>query len=234
MVEIAKNHKDQLGRIKDEIRRVHEAWDDNFNRFHMSRNFIFSSSIDTNAYSLVQALGKPPVQANVLEAYLSRQCAEFDSQEPSIYCHAKAGDAPDDAQVDFLQGYCKRKLYEVKKNNTQFKTFQEQMSGGFSVYEIYTDYVNRLGFEQDIFFKKVENPTLCGFDLMAEEPHKADGRFCFKVYPLLKDDFELQFPGIDVSDVNFSRTIEGFTWAYKANEQEVLIVCDWYEKKIND
>ncbi len=88
-----------------------------------------------------------------------------------------------------------------------------------------------MSFNQVIKFDRVYDPTLVGFDPLARAPHKGDGRFCFELFPKSREEFEQENPSIDLSGVDFTRNVEGFNWSYSNNQEDILLVCDFYEKK---
>lgn len=75
------------------------------------------------------------------------------------------------------------------------------------------------------------DPTMCGFDNLARFSHKGDGRFCFELYPREKDEFQEEYPHIDLKGVSFRRNFSGFNWSYLNDNSEILVIADYYEKK---
>ena len=98
--------------------------------------------------------------------------------------------------------------------------------------KIWTDYSSPMSFNQDIFWSRVFDPTLCGFDPMARASHKGDGQFSFEIYPMTEEDFKRNYPEARLKNVSYTRDVEGFNWSYKdAQDQKIILVADFYEKK---
>jgi hypothetical protein len=84
---------------------------------------------------------------------------------------------------------------------------------------------------QVIKFERVYDPTLVGFDPLARTPHKGDGRYCFELFPKSRVEFEAEYPNIDLSSISFTRNLQGFNWSYSNNQEDILLMCDFYEKQ---
>lgn len=234
-MEIAQRHKDQLDRIKENIRKSNQYFKLNVERYHQFRKFVYDTTLTDNDKILLASVDKPQVEFNVLEAYLSRQIGEFSKQEPSITVTADNdyNDEPVDVKtVEVIEGYIRHILDEARNFGTQTKIYQETMSGGFSALKIYTEYSNPMSFKQVIKFSKAFDPTLCGFDPMASDPTKSNGAFCYECYPMRDDDFKRQFPNISVDKIKYNRDLSGFSWSYANDKENIIVLCDYYEKKV--
>lgn len=226
----AKNHE-ELQRIKKNIADSYMYSRENCNRFREFRKYVFRESINDQQRQLLQSLNRPPVEFNILEAYVSRLVGEFAMQEPSIEVRPAEGVPVNQKVIDFVEGHIRHLIDEANKNSFANETYKDGLSGGFSVAKIWTDYSSPMSFNQDIFLKKAFDPTLCGFDPLARESHKGDGHYCFDLYPMIEDDFRRQFPNSDFRVIG-RNDIEGFNWSYRDSQnKEIILVADYYEKK---
>ena len=64
----------------------------------------------------------------------------------------------------------------------------------------------------------------------SREPSKKDSEYAFELFPYTKDQFEKKYSR-ELGDVNFSKTQDGFSWYYKIEDEEIVVVADYYEKK---
>ncbi len=230
-MDVAQRYQAQLERIKTSVRQTHDYFKPNYDRYNEFRRFVFESSLKEEDINLLMTLGKPQLEFNVLEAYISRLLGEFSKQEPSIeVCSDNEKDA-DPAMVEVVDQHLRHILFDSKNHHTKYEVYKDLLSGGFSVMKVKTDFANSMSFKQCIEFERAYDPTLCGFDPLAKDSHKGDGRFCFELYPMSKDDFKREYPDISLEQVNFHRDFAGFNWAYTNNTAEILIVADFYEKK---
>lgn len=111
------------------------------------------------------------------------------------------------------------------------KSIPDILSGGFSAMKVWTEYQHEKSFDQIIKIGRVYDPTLVGFDPLAVLPHKGDGRYCFELIPKTKEEFQEEYPDIDLSTLKFSSHLKGFNWSYQNQQEEVLLLCDYYVKK---
>lgn len=232
MAVVNKTAGEQLSRIKKNIQTSYVYFNDNCIRFRDFRKYVFKESVNTQQQAFLQGLNRPVVEVNILEAYLSRLLGEFAKHEPSIEVTPAEG-VPVNAQViDVVEGHIRQTLHSANKSGFSYEIYKDLLSGGFSVAKIYTDYSNPMSFDQDIFWSRVFDPTLCGFDPMARDPHKGDGSFSFEIIPMLEDHFHRQYPDVDIDRIGYNKDVEGFNWSYKDIQgQNIILVVDYYEKK---
>jgi hypothetical protein len=177
-------------------------------------------------------MGKPVIEFNITNAPLSRLCGEFSKQEPSIYVSPEVGSQVDEGVIEVVEGHLRHILFESKKHNTQYNVYRDQLSGGFSNFKVWTEYATEMSFDHVIRFGRTFEPTLTGFDPMAREVDKSDAQFCFEVFPMPKEDFKREYPGIDIDAVQYLKAENGFNWSYRTDDNsDVIILVDYYEKK---
>lgn len=230
---IAQTHQDQLNRIKSNIERGDAYFKPNNERFHEFQKFVFYSAITLQDETVLKAMGKPVIEFNILNAFISRLCGEFSKQEPSIYVSADDGAPVDPETLQVVEGHIRHILFEAKKNNTQYNIYKDQISGGFSSIKIWTEYAHEMSFDQVIKIGRVFEPTLTGYDPNARLPDKSDAEFAWEIFPIPLETFKKDYPDVDTSDMSFNRNSTGFSWAYSGlnNNEKVVIVCQYYEKK---
>ncbi|HEX4373922.1 MAG TPA: portal protein, partial [Puia sp.] len=231
-MEVAKKHQDQLERIKTTVRKAHDYFRPNYDRYNEFKKFIFESSLKEEEITLLMTLSKPQLEFNILEAYISRLLGEFSKQEPDIIVSADDQNTADPITIKFLEQHLRHVLSDEDNHHTRYEVYKDILSGGFSTIKVTTDYANPMSFNQVINIERVFDPTLCGFDQLARYPHKGDGRFCFELYPMEKTKFQELYPVIPINELNFRRDFAGFNWSYLNDATEILILADYYEKKI--
>ncbi len=232
MAQIAKRYQDELAKMKENVEESYAYFKENYERYHDLKRFVFRTNVSVDSQSKLDELSIPPLEFNVLEAYVSRQRGEFSKQEPSFIVHA----APDAGAADvnvlrFFEGHLRAILLDAKKNNFECQVHTDTMTGGFSVIEVSTEYENERSFNQKICLSRVFEPTLCGFDPMARLPHKADGDYCYKIYPMYLEDFKRDYPNVAVGSLQYTKTMAGFAWSYKAGNKDVILLTEYYKKK---
>lgn len=229
-----KKIQDELEGLKKLVLNTNSYSSHNYERFNEFRKLAFETSITEEEKNTNNDLDRPNIEANVTTAYISRLCGEFSKQEPSIevaFDENSSGLNPEIIPV--VEGHIRHILDDAKKSNTQYHTYRDGLSGGFSVMKVFTEYANSKSFRQVIKLRKAKYPTLCGFDPYATEPHKGDGNYAFELYPKTKKDFEEEYEGVDLSEFKFgaSQSIGGFNWSFNTGQEDVLLICSMIKKK---
>jgi rhodanese-related sulfurtransferase len=230
-MDVAKTYQEQLERIKTNVRRAHDYFKPNYDRYNEFRRFVFESSLKSEEITLLMTLSKPQLEFNILEAYISRLLGEFSKQEPDIEVSADDQNNADPITIKVLEQHLRHTLTDASNHHTKYEVYKDLLSGGFSNLKVSTDYANPMSMDQVINIERVYDPTLCGYDQLARYSHKGDGRFCFELFPMEKEDFLDQYPDMPINDINFRRDFAGFSWSYLNDATPIIIVCDYYEKK---
>ena len=242
-MQMSKKHQDRLEDIKDKIRASHDYFRDNVTRYHEFVNFVFNSSLVPNEIDKLQVLQKPALEFNILEAMVSRLRGEFSKQEPCIDARAADGVpleklTPEFMKtIDVIESHLREIFFDGDNDLLENRVYLDLLAGGFSVAEVYTDYINVFSFEQRIFVERVFDVTLTGFDPLARDSHKGDGAYCFQMIPKNREEFEEEFGKDATKDMKFTNASEGgggsessFQWSYKNQQQDIVLVVDFYEK----
>lgn len=228
---VAQMHQDNLSRIKKNVEVSYKYFEDNYDSFNKFKKFVFVTSLTKEDEDILRDLKKPQLEFNVLEAYISRLRGEFSKSAPEIEVSSDKINPVGPEVVDLVENHIRYMEEDFRKDGSAYQIYTDQLSGGFSVIKIWTEYANAKTFDQQIKIGRVFDPTLCGFDPMSELAHKGDGQYCYELYPMRKDEFEVEFPNIDVSKIKFKRNIKSFSWSYSNMNDDVMLVCSYYEKK---
>lgn len=231
MAMLPRTVQDQLTRIKKNIKTSYDYFKPNYDRFNEFRRFVFDTALREEDVNLLLTLSKPQLEFNVVEAYISRLLGEFAKQEPSIEVSADDEMQVDTATVRIVEDYIRHDFYDAKNHHPKYEIYKDLLSGGFSTAKVYTEYTHSKSFDQVIKFDRAFDPTLCGFDPLARYSHKGDGRYCFELFPKEKEDFMEEYPEMDISNISYTRSMEGFNWSYLNNATPIIMIADYYEKK---
>lgn len=228
----------KLQEIKKLVENSYQYWRDNANRYKDFMRFVFKTSLTSEDIQKLKSLNKPTIEFNIIESIINRQRGEFAMQTPSISVRAADGvpiQKLDDRFIQttrFLEDHMREALLDTSNNEgLSYRVYTDQLGGGYSVMKVYNDYINELSFDQRIYVQRVFDPTLTGFDPMAREPHKGDGNYCFELFPRTKEEFIEEFGKEAAEEMKFSRDVGAFSWSYPQQQQDVVLVCEFFEKK---
>lgn len=238
MQELAQKHTDRLHDLKKKVKEAHEYFEENNKRYNEFTRFVCKTSIDAQERGALQQQQKPTIEFNILEAYINRLRGEFAKQTPALTARVADG-VPLNAlteeltmQVEVVQAHLQAIFSDGSNDMLPYNIIGESYIGGYSVMKTGTEYVNEMSFEQNIFVSRVFDPTLCFFDPMARDSHKGDGQFCGEIYPLTSEQFEAEYGENMASEMKFTKSVGDFNWSFKNDTQEIVLVCDFYEKKV--
>jgi hypothetical protein len=230
---VAKKYQDELKNLKKLVEASCDYFKANNQRFHNFQRFTFQSALGAADVSTLEALQKPVIEFNIVNAPVDRLCGEFSKQQPSIYVSAEEGSKLDPQMLEALEGHVRHIIYNLNKDNTQYGVYRDQLSGGFSMYKCYTDYKNEMSFEQELIVERIFEPTLCGFDPMARKVTKKDAEYYWEIFPMTEEEFMMNFPDQDTNDMKFIKLEnQSIAWSYTdTKNKRFVIVCDIYRKK---
>lgn len=234
MSHVAQRYQDRLSRIKATVRKAHDYFKPNYDRFNEFRRFVFESCLSSDELTLLETLSRPQLEFNVLEAYISRMLGEFSKQEPDVSILADDQSKADPLTIKVIEQHLRHVLLDPYNHNTRYEVYKDLLSGGFSTLKVTTDYENPMSMNQNINIERVYDPTLCGFDPLARYSHKGDGRFCFEIFPMAQDDFINEYPSVNIESIDFRRDFAGFNWSYQNDSTNILLVVDFYEKSFKE
>lgn len=238
MAEVAKVHAERLEELKKYVEDWRQYFNDNILRYEKFMRFVFKTSMTNEECSALKDIGKPTIEFNMCEPYISRLRGEFAKQQPSLTVRAADGApstmiTPDFLDtIDLIEAHLRTILFDGCNDMLSYNIYSDQLGGGFSGLKVYTDYINEKSFEQNIYCEKVYDPTLMVFDILAKESHKGDGRFAGQLFPMSKEAFKEEFGEEALEGIKFSRNVAGFSWSFKNEVEEVILVCEFFEKKL--
>lgn len=227
----------KLKEIQEKIIVSHENFKANCDRFHEFTSFVCNTTLTNSARNALKALNKPELEFNILEQEISNQRGEFFMHEPSVFVSVADGTPIEMitqelvAKVEIVEGYMRKAMSKTLNDDTAYKTITDTFIGGFSSWRIIPEYVNDMSFEYKINIEKCDYPTMVGYDPMARDSHKGDGQYCYELVPMRRKEFECMFGNKRTEKMKFSRQQGQFSWSYKSQKEEIILLAYFYEKQ---
>lgn len=231
-----KNGELSLAFIKNDIETSHKTFKHNFETFREFTIMTFKTALSQAEKDNLEQIGKPSIEFGIFEAYISRLRGEFSKQRPSINVQAAEGLAVGRVTDSYLklmkvsQAHIDEITRQADAQGFSDDMYCDTAAGGFGVARVITEYINEKSFLQRIKLEKVLNPCFCGFDPLAKERHKGDGRYCFELYPMSREEFAAEFGEEKAKTFNFTRSVGGFNWTYTNKDIKVVLVADYWVK----
>lgn len=238
MSKVAKKYQDELASLKCMVEDWQDYFSENNSRFNDFKRFVFDTSLSAADKETLRNLGKPIIEFNVCEAYLSRLRGNFAEHEPSVTVSAAEGVGRDEVTpsliktTEFIEAHMREIFDSSRTNGLEYRVYTDCLAGGFSSMRVGTEYANEMSFNQKIVVEAMFDPSMVGFDPMARESHKGDGNYCFEIVPTTKEDFESRYGEGSSKDISFNRSSEGFNWSYSSEDgkNKVALVVYFYKK----
>lgn len=235
--ELTGNPEHDLQTFKDWIRDAEEYWNPNIMRFMYYMNFLCVSTIDKGDEVLLDDMNRPAMMFNQLDAVGCKLLGEFASQEPGIVVSAADGVMVDDDlanMIECVEAHMRYSLSHTNSGNAGNRTFKDEVYGGYGAMEVYTEYLPG-SLKQCIKHQRL-NPTMCGWDPMATEPHKGDGKFCYKKIYMTYESVKLKFGKEVANSISYvngagGSNTQAFSWSYQNTKQKVAVIVEMYVKK---
>ncbi len=231
MAVIARKHTSQLDKIKQSVEQAYTYFRPNYERYHQFMRFVYKSTLTEDDIAVLQTLQRPQIEFNMMEAYISRLRGEFSRMEPGFVIRAQDGfENIDPKLIDILEAHFRSILVDSDNDGFSYDVYTDLLVGGFSVVEVYTDYVSEMSMDQKICTQRAFDPTLCGFDPLARKSHKGDGNFCFQLFPKEAEEVEREYGSDALKGLKYARAFSGFNWSYRAAKKDIVLMCQ-YDKK---
>lgn len=237
MNQVNKGEESKLGELKKYIDESYTYFQSNNERYNEFVKFVFQTSLTQKDLQTLRQLKKPTLEFNILESQISRLRGEFAKQQPSLTVRAADGVPIQQLTkqftntLDVIEQHLRSIFFGGSNDYLEYSIYSDLLAGGFSVVEVYTEYINSMSFEQSIKVDRVFDPTLCGFDPLARKSHKGDGRYCFQIYPMTKQAFEKKYSKTVADRVGTNDGINSFRWTFNNNNEKFICVCVLYEKR---
>ena len=235
MAGIARKHTSQLDKIRDNVEQAYTYFRPNYERYHQFMRFVYKSTLTEDDISVLSTLGRPQIEFNVMEAYLSRLRGEFSRMEPGFVIRAQDGFEQGDPSfpelIAILEAHFRSILVDSDNDGFSYDVYTDLLVGGFSVIECYTDYLSEMSMDQKICVNRAFDPTLCGFDPLARKSHKGDGNYCFQLFPKEAEEVEKKYGSDALKGLKYARSFSGFNWSYRAARKDIVLMCEYDQKE---
>jgi hypothetical protein len=231
MAVIARKYTTQLDKIKQSVEQAYTYFRPNYERYHQFMRFVYKSTLTEDDIAVLTTLGRPQIEFNMMEAYISRLRGEFSRMEPGFVVRAQDGyDDIDPQLLSILEAHFRAILNDSDNDGFSYDVYTDLLVGGFSVVEVYTDYISPMSMDQKICANRAFDPTLCGFDPLARRSHKGDGSFCFQLFPKEADEVEKEYGSNALKGLKYARSFSGFNWSYRAAKRDIVLMCQYDHK----
>lgn len=225
--------QERLDDLKNNVRNAHDYFKNNYDMYAKAKKFVCETTLTPADLEMCEAVNRPIASFNTTDPYLSRQLGEFYKQDFSYSATNSDSTQPVNPElIDFVEGKARHILDAMKQKGIDWRLYKDMLEGGFTGAEVYHEYMGEESFDQEIGVRRVYEPLLMGFDPMANEAGKQDGGFIYYLMPLKLKRLKELYDDIDETKLDFSGSLENFSWCYKVGDEKIVLLCYYFEKKM--
>ncbi len=223
--------------IKRDVEQAYQYSQHNYQRYHEFVAMTFRSALSDQDRESLRYIGRPPIESMIIAAHVSRIQGEFAKQQFNVDVHPSEGIQIDKLSkkyirnLEVLQAHLNEILLQTSNGKFQWELFQDVLVGGMGAAMLSVDFINDRSFLQKINIERMTNPGLVGFDPLAKERHKGDGRFAFRLFPMTQEEFELEYGKDLTKKISFTRAVGSFNWSYINAREKIVLVCEFFQKE---
>lgn len=155
--------------------------------------FIAGEQWPNDMRQLRQVEARPCLTINKLPSFVHQVINDQRMNRPSIKVHpVDSGADVEVAEVE--QGMIRYIEYNSNADVAYDTSVQHATIGGFGYFRLITDYCEENSFDQEIKFRRVQNPFSVYIDPWSQEPDGSDMQYCFITELVSKAEFRQQYP----------------------------------------
>lgn len=230
MANYTKNTKSTVEDIKDKMNSWYTYWNQNNEIYRECNAFLNGDQWDQATRNYYVETKKPVLTMNILYLFLKQVVGEQIQNLPELEVIPKNMQVEQE-KIELLEDLL-RTIFIQSGGEESLQAAAMQIMVGFSVLKINTRYTDDDSFQQEIYFNVVNDPTLCGFDPKAVNKCKDDGDYCYQVYFMNKEEWEMEYPDIPWrSGLFYGLTNNYFNTAYTYSKKDICAIADFYVKE---
>ena len=149
---------------------------------------------------------RPCLTINRLPGFVHQVSNDIRQKKPSPDV-SPVDDSGDIETAEIIQGLIRHIERQSKADAVRSYAAFYQIAAGRGYYRIVSDYADPLGFDQEIYIRRVKNPATVYFDPKCQEPDYSDARWALIVSDMTENEFKAEYPGRELSSAeDFSST----------------------------
>jgi Phage P22-like portal protein len=221
------NELDVLGQAKENLNIWNVYFNENIVRGKDDMNFTLRDQWTAIERSEFTRLFKPAMTFNKIYPDVKKIAGEQRKNKPDLLVRSLTGKATQE-QINLRADLVRTISYQSQNDLVYQTAFRSSLMMGFGAFQIDIDYETPRSFNQIIRFNAINDATRCVFDPTAVKPHKGDGNYCARNYPMSKKEFAATYPYI-LNPVSYTDPyyLLDFQW----ETRDTIVLCDYFVKE---
>jgi len=188
--------------------------------------FISGDQWDQTVKTAYEAEGKPCLTINKLPQFIRQVTGDLRINKPAIKVHP----VDSGADVEMAETYSGliRHIEAVSDADIAYNVAAQNATGcGKGAFRIVVDHFDDDSFDQEIRIEQISNPFAVVFDPNAKKYTREDGRYCFVVEEIGREDFKRRYPEASLSEFDTSEAVGTIVdWG----TQDTIRVAEYWTK----
>lgn len=171
----------------------------NVQRYRDAMTFVAGDQWDERLKQFRTAAQRPCLTMDRLGTHINQVVNDQRQSKPAIKVHP-VDDRADIKVAEIYDGV----ILSIERQSNAPMVYETasytQVAGGQGAWRVLTEYVGENSFEQDIFLRRITDPTSIVFDPDAREMDASDGKFAFAVETKTREAFDEEYPDVQPAD----------------------------------
>lgn len=221
------NELDVLGQAKENLNIWNGYFNENIVRGKDDMNFTLRDQWTAIERSEFTRLFKPAMTFNKIYPDVKKIAGEQRKNKPDLLVRSLTGKASQE-QINLRADLVRTISYQSQNDLVYQTAFRSALMMSFGAFQLGIDYENPRSFNQIIKFMPITDATRCVWDPTSVKPHKGDGNYCARNYPMSKKEFAATYPYI-LNPVSYTDPyyLLDFQW----ETRDTIVLCDYFVKE---
>lgn len=203
------------------------AWAENARKFRNNLDFVLG--YQNEGYDTFRPLNETRLTWNVLYPYIKTIMGEQLQNSPSVSVRAASKDIQQE-EVALQEGIINGIFYDSHFDKQTYEVFFHQLAGGYGAYLVHPEYEGNMSFDQNIKVDAQEDPTLCFWDMDADDASKIKGKFCGRFKAVPQTEFKELYPDVNAKE-SFPIEDIGINPGLGITREQYVVICELWRKE---
>ena len=190
--------------------------------------FFSGQQWDKNIENLRKADLRPCLTINRLPAMVHQVSNDIRQNKPAPDV-SPVDDTGDIETAEVLQGLIRHIERQSKADAVRSYAAFYQVACGRGYYRIVTEAVDPMGFDQEIFLRRVKNPATVYFDPSCQQPDYSDAWWALIVEDLTKEQYKAKYPEFELSSAEDFGSTGDSTPPWRSEGGGIRVAEYWYK-----
>jgi len=223
-LQASEQDEELLQEIRDRYRYYDDAWREIREESRIDRKYLSGDPWDEKDRAARENAGRPCINHDELNQYVNQATNNLRLNKRGIKVNP-GGNGATEKTAEFRQNLIRGIEYRSHAQNAYVTAFENMLEGSYGYCRVSRRYVNRRkNKDQEIVIKNIANPDSVLYDPDCKEADWSDGRGCFVLDPIPREEFKRRYPKAQIKDFTAEHMRIAKDWL---QDQQVLVAEYW-------